>query len=164
MKSFEDALVKLGFNVTRGMRLTTITRTLGEGEELKLYTDFNLYNVEINGEYQPTTVSSLLGLSILLKEKLGIPFNIDHWKERVTRDYIENLGFQKVESVAWGEKYKWESMFSTQDEIYLYLDLRNKKLVCTSKKGMYYHANNINEFEWFLECDGVLRILKGCQE
>lgn len=153
-----NELFMYGFNCYQGLGPRKIyTTTLGEGEVVDLIPRDNTllsYSLRINGDIVPgVTIITLIGLSMQLKKLLGIPFETS--LEYITREYIsKELGLQ------WnGNWCLWRCMFS--NGVLQIIDKGDGSFdVFIPYFGWAKGLRKINQLEWLLEQNGLLRVLK----
>ncbi len=153
-----NELSVFGFNCYQGLSPCKIyTTTLGEGEVVDLIPrDYTLlsYSLRINGEIVlGVTITNLLSLSIQLKKLLGIPFETS--LEYITREYIsKELGLQ------WSKnRCLWNCMFS--NGVFQVIDNGDGSFdAFIPYFGWAKRLRRINQLEWLLEQNGLLRVLK----
>lgn len=155
-----NELSTYGFNCYQGLSPRKIyTTTLGEGEVVDLIPRDNTlpsysYSLRINGEIVPgVTIITLSALVWQLKKLLGIPFETS--LEYITREYIsKELGLQ------WnGNRCLWRCMFS--NGVLQVIDKGGGSFdVFIPYFGWAKGLRRINQLEWLLEQNGLLRVLK----
>lgn len=167
MSRINDSLLgESGFKRERGDNKYTYTKILGEGEKLVLETSLSSsnskpidkYSVLINNELVGQ-VSYIFDLYVLLKEKLGIPFELRRDLQIITNYYLESIGFEKAD-----QGYRWKGLFSN-----ILIEIKPYEKAFEAGIPLFYlQVNNsdkldvddVNLFEWFLECYGILRMIK----
>lgn len=156
-----DELISVGFTIDEDEGdIGEFITTLGENEELRIFCYSNYNEIYVDGKCLGVAYHKY-DLSKLLKEKFRFPFDFVNYE--MTNEYLEDLGFSPSPNTI--KNYRWESMFSQNtvevnkrlDDDHYYYEYYDCRI---NKEYEIYGVEMVNDFEWFLECHGILRMIK----